>query len=321
MATKDTKPGRPASGVKQLAAAVHMKIKEIGDLAGATKLKLTLMRRDIGEHVIRAFSPAAAADRRSFDDIPPKERADLRDGIEKRNRAEMAKLSDDIVDLFIGDINDVTSDPAEKFVAQLKAWVTPTMLYECVNLAASYTPAEINAWIGEGLSMTNMLQASVFADADDRERTFRSAIETGRVSVDSFKEVVDEIEANSEVGMRPASKAAKKAAETKRNKKKAERAGPPADSLPLSRAVEKFGDALNDHHRAAFDNLWGRLENEFDEVDTSTQEATRAVREEIKLPLEATLETIKLILAFRTRGLSDDGSKVGTGKRAGNNKR
>ena len=265
----------------KLVGDVAGKLDEISDTALNVVRHVAVLRRDIGEMIIRAFSPKAAVDRRSFNELAPETRDDYRRAVEDNSRDEMARLSEALI-----------------ASGTVRESMSPTLLYDCVKLAAAFTAAEITSWIDSGLSMTNLLQTSGFTDHGDRVRALQTAVDSGRTTVEAFSGVVEEIEAESALGMRPAVKAARKAAETKKNNKKRAKAGPPPDAISLVDALEKFRHDLDDRHLVAVNTIWARMENEYAGLDLASSDKVQEIMAELKLPLEALRQAVDLLLGF-----------------------
>jgi hypothetical protein len=285
---------------KKLVEEIVEHCRAINQLKMDANRKLGVIRRDIGELVVRRFSPSAAAERRKFDDLPLETREKFRKDIDGRNRQSMVELAE-----------------ALSAAGVTEAVMSVNTLYVCARLAICYTSHQIASWVDRGMSMTNLAAATAMSSREDMDRALETAIETEATAVDDFRELVDNLVANGAMERSPASAAAKKAAATK--KKSTARIGPPEDALTPLQRLEKFSRLLDSRLREEIDNTLVMLTNEYDDLDSGERDRIQEVLRELKLPLEATRASIDGILEYLKKEeiFDDSGSgigNVGTGR-------
>jgi hypothetical protein len=263
--------------------------------------QLACFHRDIGELVVRHYSPSAGSERRAFSELAYDERRAFRDEIEAMPRAELARLGREL---------EAAGVPG--------AALSATKLYECVRLACCYSGAEILEWTGRGVSMTNLVSSAALSSREDTETVLTAATEQGAVTVEDFQVLMDDLVAAEAVKLLPRAAAAKKAAVTKqrlreeaaaaedrrereRKREPKERKRPESrylDSQTLAGRLERLRNHLEDHLLTEMANLYVDLTNDFDALTFEDQDEVEVRLKDLASPLKTLIQTSNDLTGF-----------------------
>ncbi|MCL2001356.1 MAG: hypothetical protein FWG74_07975 [Planctomycetes bacterium] len=115
---------------KMLIQSVSDKLSEMAVMATVFKRKEALIRRAIGEIIIRYYSRDARTDRRPFEDIAAATRRAYRNSMETGGHEGLAQMSEDLLAM-----------------GMPETLVSVTAMDKCANLSANITKYEIEASI------------------------------------------------------------------------------------------------------------------------------------------------------------------------------
>ena len=248
---------KKSGGLESVADQIALKYGNIGKVVQVAMQSIAALKRDIGEAIIKHYSPKAAAEKREFEQLTAEERQEYREdaeGISRDDLAELARLLQ------------------EKGIAEKVCSVTG--MYESMRLAVAYRPSEIVKLVGKNLTLEHLLTLTRLADSTDRKKAVEQAVEQDAYKQEEFAGIVDKVAEESPHGFTASAKKAKKAAETRRGgggRKKDNSGIPPAEDS-LIKATSKMFSHLEDRLLTQLSNLAVKFKEEYPELSASDQD-------------------------------------------------
>lgn len=264
----------------KVADAIVSSVSRMQKIALTAMQQLMCENRDIGECIIRHYSPKAKKDKRPFEELTAEERLAMREDAGKISREELGKLGELLVE------RGVTADAC-----------SVTNLYEGIRLAVNYRPSEILTWTKKGITKAHLLTCAALENDDDRKQALKKAVEED-IKADAFTTVVEEVEQQSSHGFTPEAKRARSASATKKKKGGGKRKpktylGSPADDAILLDIINNMADYLDTRGLTVFSNMSVKMKEEFPELEEADQDAILRALERMDPLLNTLIESVK----------------------------